>query len=254
MTNRSRRHTSRGRPSAKPSSRARRSRAMRSSSSAGDCQCRALVQRRAGRPGRRDTMPSAGSGGLGRVVRPGAARRSTLKRNRSSSPQPSSGVRSARDDAQVVGGVVGGPQHHEQVAHGPGGVDERARLGPVRDAGPPRGRPRGTGSDVRAGHEDRDVAEPARAPAPSPAALSCDLPALGERGGDRRGRRRGLGRAHARRRGVPCGWGSRADHGHRRARPAAAPRCGVEVDVVGLRGGHVLVGAAPRAGAREGVR
>ena len=39
------------------------------------------------------------------------------------------------DDAQVVGGVVDGPQHHQQVAHRPGGVDERARLGPVGDAG-----------------------------------------------------------------------------------------------------------------------
>ena len=46
-------------------------------------------------------------------------------------------------DAEVVGGVVDGPQHHEQVAHGPAGVDEGARLGPEGDARPGRRRPPG---------------------------------------------------------------------------------------------------------------
>ena len=38
-------------------------------------------------------------------------------------------------DPEVVGGVVDGPQDHEQVPDGPAGVDERARLGPEGDAG-----------------------------------------------------------------------------------------------------------------------
>ena len=40
-----------------------------------------------------------------------------------------------RHDGEVVGGVVDGPQRHQQVAHRPGDVDEAAGLGPVGDAG-----------------------------------------------------------------------------------------------------------------------
>ncbi len=39
------------------------------------------------------------------------------------------------DDVEVVGGIVDGPQHHEEVPNCPADVDERTRLGPVGDAG-----------------------------------------------------------------------------------------------------------------------
>ena len=135
MTKRSRRHTSRGRPSAKPSSKARRSRAMRSSSSDGRVPVARARAARAGRRGPAARGRRRARCRAGRRCSSSGRRRSTLKRNRSSSPQPSSGVRRAATMREVVGGVVDRPQHHEQVAHGPGGVDERARLGPVRDAG-----------------------------------------------------------------------------------------------------------------------
>ena len=67
------------------------------------------------------------------------------------------------DGVHLVGRVVDGPQHHEQVAHGPGGVDERARLGPVGDAGGLE-RVLQEGQRRARGHEDGDVAEARRAP------------------------------------------------------------------------------------------
>ena len=175
MTKRSRRHTSRGRPSAKPSSRARRSRAMRSSSSAGDCQWRASwSSRQEGQAGRHDAV--GGRRRRRRVVRPGAAVDDLVAEQVVVAAAEQRGAQRA-DDAEVVGGVVGGAQHHQQVAHGPGGVHERARLGAVRDVGRLEGvleeRQRGAG-----GHEDRDVAEPAGPPAVGPAASCTTHPSL----------------------------------------------------------------------------
>ncbi len=68
-----------------------------------------------------------------------------------------------RDGGQAVGRVVDRPQHHQQVADGPAGVDERAGLGPEGDPGLVQGvlqeRQRRTRRD-----QDGDVAEPGRAP------------------------------------------------------------------------------------------
>ena len=75
---------------------------------------------------------------------------------------------------EVVGRVVDRPQDHEQVAHGPAGVDQRAGLGPEGDAGLVEGvleeRERRPGR-----HQHGDVAEPGRAP---PAVLVADVPPL----------------------------------------------------------------------------
>ena len=88
---------------------------------------------------------------------------------------------------EVVGRVVDGPQDHEQVAHGPAGVDQRAGLGPKGDAGLLEGvfqeRERGPGR-----HQDGDVAEPGRPPG---AVLVADVPPLAHDAGHGR---RHLGR------------------------------------------------------------
>ncbi len=122
------------------------------------------------------------------------------------------------------------PQDHQQVAHRPRGVDERARLGAVGDAGGLQGvleeRERSTG-----GHEDRDVPEPARAPA---VVALADDPALGERRGDDVRDVTALGGADDV--GTTADRvGDGADHRHRRTDRADVP-LGSEVDVVGLRG------------------
>ncbi len=54
---------------------------------------------------------------------------------RSSSPQPKIGERSALDERELVGGIVDRLQHDEQVADLAGAVDERRGLGAVGDAG-----------------------------------------------------------------------------------------------------------------------
>ena len=122
----------------------------------------ALVDARAGTPGPPTRCRRAGSGGVGVLydqVRPCA----TLWRNRSSSPQPSSGVRSAVTMRRWSVGSSAAREDHEEVADGPAGVDERAGLGPEGDAGGLERvleeRQRGARRD-----EDRDVAEAARPP------------------------------------------------------------------------------------------
>ena len=91
-------------------------------------------------------------------------------------------------ERELVGRVVDGPQHHEQVADLAGAVDERRRLGPVRDAGGVE-RVLERPSDVRAGSRIADVAEPARLPrlgAVGVRAATTGQPSR-ERGADDRG-------------------------------------------------------------------
>ena len=62
---------------------------------------------------------------------------------------------------ELVGGIVDRLQHHEQVADLAGAVDQRRRLGPVRDAGRVE-RVLELAERRAGGQQDADVAEPAR--------------------------------------------------------------------------------------------
>ena len=148
-----------------------------------------------------------------------------------------------RDDAEVVGRVVDGAQCHEEIPHGARHVHERARLGPVGDAGGVEGvleeRQRGAGRD-----EHGDVAEAGRPPPIGfGPVVDCGThaPALGDGARDGVGDLDGLvapqhlGRALGQ--GRPGDDRDSGSHGR-----TGADR--VESDVVGLRGNGQLDVAA----------
>ena len=181
-----RRQTSRGRPSAKPSSMARRSRAIRSSSSDGASQCRCVVEAaQVSRPVAhrivgRDVV---GLAELRAQVAPATASLDVWKRNRSSSPQANSGVRSATR----CGGGWSGRRRPGAPSTGRGPPASRRRASSTR---PGRGSPSASSASSRNGQrragrdEDGDVAEPRRAP---PFGAVVDAPSLVDRAGDRGG-------------------------------------------------------------------
>ena len=192
ITKRSRRHTSRGRPSAKPSSRARRSRVIRPSNSEG-AEPGALVVERAqvGQRGPHGIVERDRVGLVGEIAPappplPLEAEQVVVAAGQQRGAQ-------GGHDVEVVGRVVDGPQHHEQVADRPAGVDERTGLGPEGDAGLVEGLleegQRGAGRD-----QDGDVAQPGRAPPDLSSSLT--VPPFVDHPGDGRGHVAGLGRTH----------------------------------------------------------
>jgi len=84
------------------------------------------------------------------------------------------------DHGEVVGRVVDGPEHHQEVADLGGGEEHGAGLGPVGDTG---GLQRGLQGGQRStgGEEDGDVAEATGA---LPSVGPLDRPAIDDGGGD----------------------------------------------------------------------
>ena len=202
-----------GRPSAKPSSNARRSRAMRSSSSDGAAQCRCVVQRaEVVEPAPHRVVGGNGVGLVG-VGSSSGRRRSTLKRNRSSSPQPSSGERSA---VTMRSWSVGSSTARSTISRSRTArvrVDERARLGPVRDPRSSSASSR-NGSDVRAG--SRIVMSPSRAGRQPPSSSSTDQPSSTIAPDDAAATSAASARAQRRRRRCRPACALAADDGDRR--------------------------------------
>ena len=134
------------------------------------------------RPGA--TSSSSGTGAVSVERAAGPLPASTGRRHRSRTAASAARSRSG----QQVARVGERPRARQQVAHLRGLVDQRAGLGPVRDAGARPAPPPGYGSEVRAGtriamspgqagrHSRRrasQTASPRRAPAGSTAATSA---------------------------------------------------------------------------------
>ncbi len=137
---------------------------------------------------------------------------------------------------ELVGRIDQRPEHHQQVAYRPRGVDQRARLGPAGDPELFEGvldeRQRRSGRE-----EDGDVAEPGGPPSTR---AVVHAPLLVDRLGHGGGHVGGLGRAQLVGRRVVRVFGS-ADDRHRWSGRGTRPDP-VERDVVGLgRDGEVLV-------------
>ena len=112
--------------------------------------------------------------------------------NRSSSPHPNAGVRSAATTASESVGSSTARATSMSSRTSPRAVDERGRLGAVGDPGRAPGPARGTRSDVRAGSSTRDVGPPRRAPRVGRSSRTAltDRPPLADRSPDRAPRRR----------------------------------------------------------------
>ena len=248
-TKRIRRQTSRGRPSANPSSRARQSRTMRSSSSAGERQWRSSWQRAQERQPGRDG-PALGVRRDRAGVGPRTPAQHLVEVEVVVAARQERGTQRA-DDAEVVGGVVGRSEHHEQVADGPAGVDERARLGPERDPRPPRGPARGTGA--RCGPAPGCVMSPSVgvSPAIGPGVVDAvpDGPALPEREGD------GVGDVGRLRRAQRVGLRPDRRAGSVPITATGGPAGGAAADRVAAGGSRAATGpASPRRVARPSAR
>ena len=232
MTNRSRRHTSRG---GRRRSRARRPAGRgRCGRAAPTAPASALVVQRAQVvEAGRDGIVGGNGVGLGGEVAPAAAAFDL------EAEQVVVATREQRraqggDDVQVVGRVVDGAQHHQQVAHRPGGVDERAATRPGTGCAAASSASCRNGSEVRAGTST--VMSPRRAGRQPVASSSTDQPSSMARaivGGDLVGLGRSqvvgavllrmLRLARARRPAGPTG-GAGADGVERRCSRAATER------------------------------